>query len=289
MPRVWVNQQFGDLPLQMEGERLWILTRKLRGHIATVEEKEELIKGHLRLMISVLGTLLSNRPKHMIEDLLGEAALALTEAVNDAEYRLTDDNITKWIVSNIIYKVKDAMSKPTSMVMPVRTLRFKLAKGINKSASLALSEEESKGIPQLNLEELKKIPEDLQHQLIEQAKTMPPVSFKETIKNIIYDVLELPAQKILEREFTQTDSQDQTFSINQSGLDQYAIAKQDVPSPEFLEAIWKSAETPMQKAIMALRMEGHTYAEIGKRVGFSTVRVGEIVNDMAERFDYLWR
>lgn len=284
MSRTWVPQQFGLLPEQMKEDRLWELTRKLRGHVATIEDKEELIKGHLRLMISILGTIMHNYSKTIMDDMIGEAALALTEAVNDAENRLIDDNITAYIVSSIIYKVKNALTKLSVMGMPVRTIRYKLNKGINKhEEKLTIAQEDLELISKSNQEELRKVPFHLQASLLPDATTLSDIEFKDLIKNTIFENLPIPRKgAMLATEEPKIEESDSIY---------YHIpkAKYDMPSVEFLEIMWKSSETPLQKAIMKMRMEGFTYREIGEVVGFSTVRVGEIVNDMEKRFDYYWK
>ncbi len=288
MSRRWIPQQFGELPEKINEERLWELTTKLRAHAATIEEKEEIIKGHLRLMIAILGTVVSNYSLKYstIEDLIGSASLALVEAVNDAEIRLEDNDITPYIVTSIRLKIKNEITKLSLMRMPVRTLRWKLANGINnlKNEDI-LDPTNHPNIPLENLQELNKLPTVLRETLMNQAVTLQPIVFKQIIKETIFNNLNLPSQK-----GTVEEDVPRYYDVHMVLEDCHIIplARYDEPSSELMEILWLSAESPMQKAIMQLRMEGHTYSEIGRLCGYSTVRVGEIVRDIEERFNYYW-
>lgn len=65
------------------------------------------------------------------------------------------------------------------------------------------------------------------------------------------------------------------------------IAKPFEPSPEFKEAVARAATTPMETAIFKLKMEGWGYEDIGKKVGLSYQRIGQIVPLIVTRFEAL--
>lgn len=62
-------------------------------------------------------------------------------------------------------------------------------------------------------------------------------------------------------------------------------AKPEFPCVEFTEAIKKCVENETERAIIRLRAEGYGYEDIGKKVGYSTGRVGQIVPLIEARFD----
>ena len=60
-------------------------------------------------------------------------------------------------------------------------------------------------------------------------------------------------------------------------------------SPEFKEAIARATTNPTEQAIVALRAQGFTYAEIGVKVGLSTPRIGQIMPGIEARFDAYYK
>lgn len=58
-------------------------------------------------------------------------------------------------------------------------------------------------------------------------------------------------------------------------------------TPEFKEALSRAAEGTLNEVMLKLRVEGHGYEEIGKRVGLSTARVGQVLPGMVDRLTAL--
>lgn len=65
-------------------------------------------------------------------------------------------------------------------------------------------------------------------------------------------------------------------------------ARRTEPSIEFKEALRMAALLPMEQAIVALRSQGHTYAEVGRKVGYSTPRIGRIIPAIEAKFDKIY-
>ncbi len=87
----------------------------------------EIIAGHLRMVMAIVGDKV--RSKRKVDDVVGAALLALTQAVHDAPDALYDNNITYYITTMVKYAIKDELGRDHTVRAPARTVRYRIAKG----------------------------------------------------------------------------------------------------------------------------------------------------------------
>lgn len=88
------------IPAKLEEQRLRILTQRLRSGQETAEERQEIAKGHIRLAIQIAGRYVSVAPTKS-DDLVSCGLFGIAYAINKAQEKLVDDEITPWIVACI--------------------------------------------------------------------------------------------------------------------------------------------------------------------------------------------
>lgn len=253
-------------------ERLTILVEKLRSGDISQEGKEELICGHLLLGMKLVRKIAYQYEIDDRSDLEGEMALAITKAIADGQKKLVTNDIGKYITKTVIYKLKTYIKKFSAASKSERTIRHKLAKGINKFNILL---PEVKALPEDKIELMKKLNPQNQYQILEQARVLSTSELRDVVQNAIYESLQVPKRQSVVSDRSETGG--------------YIPTSRETVRLELLEAIKLTAQSPMEHAILRMRSEGYSYEEIGKEVGFHFVVIGEKVRKMEERFDEIWR
>lgn len=118
MKRCNVYTGIRNLPRPLEPERLKTLVQRLRQGDESV--KSEIIYGHLRLAISIVG---QNARNNNDSDMLGEVFLQLVRAVNRAGSKLTDDNITAYLASNMRWSCRQVLRRDRLLHVPLKALK----------------------------------------------------------------------------------------------------------------------------------------------------------------------
>lgn len=160
--------------------------------------KQLIIRAHLHLIASIACSL-ANRYKrnYMLDDMVSEALLHLTEAVENAPTALKDLAITPYITTCVKYRLKDFIAEDRNVFMPGRTFRYKAAKGEisfegdNTNAQIVgvvsmtmavkesnMKEDDSGGFIRLNVGQPYTIPEAKRHE--------PSPEFQEALQLAIH-------------------------------------------------------------------------------------------------------
>lgn len=263
---------FGNL-IRLDKERQDILVEKLRNGDISKAGEEELICGHLLLGMKLVKTIARRYEILDSSDLEGVMALAITQAVQDGKQKLKDNEITKYIVKTVVYKIKTFIRKYQAAHRSERTIRHKLQKGINKDK---ISIKELETLEPEKAEIMKKLDPGRQYKLLNEAKTLSSDSLKEAVQTAIYESMHMPSKIPILTD--QIEGQ----------IGHIPISRETVRL-ELLEALKLSTQSPMDQAILDLRAEGYTYAEIGVKIGYSLVVVGEKLRAMEERFEMIWK
>lgn len=118
----FIEHGFGELPTVLTKERLDELVTKLRETTITPEELQELAGGHLRLAIWTAAKY-SKYAKHLGDELLGEAAFGLAEALSLAPEKLRDLEITPFISTYMKKYVLQTLNEDATISIPIRSLK----------------------------------------------------------------------------------------------------------------------------------------------------------------------
>lgn len=88
------------LPTKIEETRLNDLVQRLRDGTILMEEKDELVRGHIRLALHIAGRYIYHFP-HKRDTMIAEAMFAIAYAIAKSQERLKDNNFTAYCVSCI--------------------------------------------------------------------------------------------------------------------------------------------------------------------------------------------
>lgn len=124
------------LPKRISKDEMLSLVRRLRGGDQTVIE--ELILQHLALTIHVVSRYVHYFPTKA-DDMMGTAALALSEAVRNFESKSIDDNITGYVVTFIHGRIAHFIEEGDS-VIKISSYGFEKACRKAKKAGLPVSQ-----------------------------------------------------------------------------------------------------------------------------------------------------
>lgn len=97
-----------ELPEMISESDLDKLVDRLRSGDATV--KESIILGHLRLAVSLARRMIYHHPDQSMQ-IMSDAMFGVVAAVERSQEKLRDNNITAYIASSIISKIRNGLEK----------------------------------------------------------------------------------------------------------------------------------------------------------------------------------
>lgn len=237
----------------LEPLHLDALVTRLRGGDRTVSG--EIIKGHYRLVAAIVGSQVRSKRRH--DDCLGAALLALTQAVDDSAPQ------------------PDLKNPPD--VVPGVLYNNNITYYITVCVKYAIRDEIASA-------HVLQMPGRTIRKRLAEGK-----EFKDIVPG---DAIELKEDIRNEGDWS---GDNEAISKGRLGAANYTLpfhipaSKPLCESPEFKEALARAIANPMQEAIVSLRAQGYTYAEVADKVGLSTPRVGQIMAEIEPRFDAYFR
>jgi DNA-directed RNA polymerase specialized sigma24 family protein len=202
--------------------------------------RNRIIRDHLHIAASLVPGGWNNA-----DELLGEALLALVEAVDKALEALYDNEITPYITTIIRDKIKDHIARDRTVYMPARTFRDKVAKGEIRAGGN------------------------------DDPAIIGVLSLNRAIKEDDYDSDGRGMDTV---EFCRLSRFPYTVPL----------ARPEVPSLEFTEALELATQTDTERRIIALRAEGNAYVEMEQIMGLKKSTIGYHVSKVEERFQALY-
>lgn len=254
-----------SFPEPISSERLNVLVERLKGGTITHDEQEEIFNGHLRLIASIVWRNF-NGPN--VEEVFQQAAFILWKAIGDAKLR--DNNLTGYLITTVKLECKEYYSRLLKMRVPMRSVRYYLAKGLNPSKELVV---DAKQYTPEQLKEIIKIPKWYQAEVAAKAKEIELKEFKQHVRNVLFSLIQFPK-----------------IAKNPDELLRSKVTfEQGYMEIELNECLGKATDNFIERAIINYRKEGMSYKQIGAEVGLSTSRVGELMAKIEERFNNLYK
>lgn len=108
----------GNLPYQIDADRLEVLTKSIRTNSLSRAEEDELVQGHMRLLLS-LAQKWSNRSPHLSDIFVSDGLFAMLTAIRKAPTKLREDKtITQYIIVHIVSAFKKAVINQNCVKSP---------------------------------------------------------------------------------------------------------------------------------------------------------------------------
>jgi hypothetical protein len=237
----------------LEAGHLDVLVTRLRAGDRTVSG--EIIKGHYRLVAAIVADRVHSKRRY--DDCLGAALLALTQAVDDAAPRENPE--------------------PPGGTEPGVLYDNNITYYITVSVRYAIRDEIASA-------HVVRMPGRTVRRRVAEGKLFAevvPGDAVEIREDAERDHTEVGGGPVRPRAGASAGSYSLPFHIPAS--------RPLCESPEFKEALARAVANPTEQAIVSLRAQGYTYAEVGQRVGLSTPRVGQIMALIEPRFDAYFR
>lgn len=117
-----------SIPKQIPAERLAYLTARIRTGSITQAEREELGRGFIRLALKIAAGYAARRPEKG-DDYASAALFGIAHALSTAQEKLTDDNITPWVIANIRRFIRKFYETDHIVRTPARTYAHHKSKG----------------------------------------------------------------------------------------------------------------------------------------------------------------
>lgn len=109
---------FANLPDPIKLDRLKVLTEKIRGEGLTKAEEDEIVGGHLRLLLS-LAQRWSKKSRSLSDVFVADGLYAMLMAIRQAKEKLRPDKtLTQFIIIKIVSAFKMAISDQVTVKVP---------------------------------------------------------------------------------------------------------------------------------------------------------------------------
>jgi DNA-directed RNA polymerase specialized sigma subunit len=121
-----INYEFFNtrtLPTRIEPTILESLVLRLRkGDITVISQ---IVDGHIRIAMQIVSRYHARLGRiDLCEDMLSEAFVAIVKGCRDAHAKLTDNNITPFLISKIHSAISDFIDRAKTIAVPPSTYRF---------------------------------------------------------------------------------------------------------------------------------------------------------------------
>lgn len=123
-----------NLPNRLSNEELEKLVIKLKElkykqrYPEFIEIRNEIVKSHMKLAVSIASRFGSLAKNH-VDDLVGESFYILIKYTKMAAEKLTDNNITPYLISGLHGDLNKLITEGSIVYMPERTVRYYGEKG----------------------------------------------------------------------------------------------------------------------------------------------------------------
>lgn len=124
---VYINHPLGKddtVPDSLPEERVLQLTKKLRSNQILKSEFDELARGYIKSGIKVAGKYARIMP-NKTEDFVSCAMFGIVWALERGKERLTDDNLSPWVISCMHRFCQEFLQEDSTIRVPSRTRRQK--------------------------------------------------------------------------------------------------------------------------------------------------------------------